>query len=277
MPPLVLAAAGIFHTNQIERPLDFVVIWGSFAASLYWLNRIQGRKVYLVLDPPHIPEIWNSATLWQLDAAPGSVGSYVCVNWKALVLLATGFLGGIFSSIAGSGIDICSFAVLTLLFRVSEKTATPTSVILMAINTVVGFLYRQFGQGGVEHDAWGFLLVCAPIVCFGAPLGSVLGSMVHRLVLAWAVYITDLVQLIGALVIVEPWVKVEGKKDDPAHLTASSAAIMVSGVLFFYILTALGNKVVDMNDELEAKNKKAAAAGAKDIEVAVPDVAESSL
>ena len=36
-------------------------------------------------------------TLWQLDAAPGSVGSYVCVNWKALVLLATGFLGGIFS------------------------------------------------------------------------------------------------------------------------------------------------------------------------------------
>ena len=26
-----------------------------------------------------------------------------------------------------SGIDICSFSVLTLLFRVSEKTATPTS------------------------------------------------------------------------------------------------------------------------------------------------------
>ena len=89
----------------------------------------------------------QDATLWTLSTQ--GPGAWVCVNWKAAVLFATGFLGGIFSSISGSGIDICSFAVLTLLFRVSEKTATPTSVILMAINTWVGFLYRQFGQGGV--------------------------------------------------------------------------------------------------------------------------------
>ena len=37
----------------------FVVIWGAFAASLFWLNRIRARKVYLVLDPPHLPAIWN--------------------------------------------------------------------------------------------------------------------------------------------------------------------------------------------------------------------------
>ena len=69
-----------------------------------------------------------------------------------------------------------------LLPQVSEKTATPTSVVLMAINTVVGFLYRNYGQGGVEREAWSILLVCAPIVCFGAPLGSFIGSFVHRLV-----------------------------------------------------------------------------------------------
>ena len=34
--------------------------------------------------------------------------------------------------------DICSFSVLTLLFRVSEKVATPTSIVLMAINASVG-------------------------------------------------------------------------------------------------------------------------------------------
>ncbi len=259
-----------------------MVIWGSFAASLYWLNRIHGRKVYLVLDPPHIPEIWTSATIWQLDPTPGTLGSYVCLNWKAIVLLATGFIGGIFSSIAGSGIDICSFAVLTLLFRVSEKTATPTSVVLMAINTLVGFLYRQFGQGGVEHDAWGFFLVCAPIVCFGAPLGSVVGSMVHRLVLAWAVYITDAVQLIGALVIVEPWVKVKDKKDDPAHLTASSAAIMVAGIIVFWLLTKFGEKLIEWNEKIEA-NRRDGGKG-KDLELQLQggggdavEVAESSI
>ena len=176
----------------------------------------------------------------------------MCINWKASALFVTGFLGGIFSSIAGSGIDICSFAVLTLLFRISEKTATPTSVILMAINTVVGFLYRECVQGGVEDDAWGFFLVCVPIVCFGAPLGSVLGSKVHRLVLAWAVYVTDLVQFIGAIVIVKPWVKNKSKSiDSPAHLTASSLGIMVAGLLFFWLLTVLGEHLIAKNDATE--------------------------
>ena len=58
--------------------------------------------------------------------------------WQAIVLIATGFLGGIFSAITGSGVDICSFSILSLLFRVSEKVSTPTSVILMAMNTCVG-------------------------------------------------------------------------------------------------------------------------------------------
>ncbi len=63
-------------------------------------------------------------------------------NWKSVILLIAGFLGGIFSAMSGSGIDICSFAILTLLFRVSEKISTPTSVMLMAGNTMIGFAYR---------------------------------------------------------------------------------------------------------------------------------------
>lgn len=39
----------------------------------------------------------------------------------------------------------------------------------------------------------------------GAPLGSLLGSHLHRLVLAAMIYITDGVQFIGALAIVRPW------------------------------------------------------------------------
>ena len=58
------------------------------------------------------------------------------------VLIIAGIFGGIFTAVSGSGLDICSFSILTLLFRVTEKTATPTSVILMAGNTVVGFFWR---------------------------------------------------------------------------------------------------------------------------------------
>jgi hypothetical protein len=37
--------------------------------------------------------------------------------WEGLILVMTGFTGGIFTAIAGSGVDICSFSVLSLLFR----------------------------------------------------------------------------------------------------------------------------------------------------------------
>ena len=59
-----------------------------------------------------------------------------------------GFFGGIFSALSGSGVDICSFSILCLLFRISEKVATPTSVVLMAINTCVGFYWRQLMMDG---------------------------------------------------------------------------------------------------------------------------------
>ena len=64
------------------------------------------------------------------------------------LILILGFIGGNFSALAGSGVDICSFSVLSLLFRISEKVATPTSVVLMAINTCVGFYWRQLMSNG---------------------------------------------------------------------------------------------------------------------------------
>ena len=244
----------------------FVVIWGSFAASLYYLNRIHGRKVYLVLDPKHIPEIWKSADLTRYWWAN------LVLNWKALVLLAAGFIGGIFTSFAGSGIDICSFSVLTLLFRVSEKTATPTSVVLMAINTVVAMCYcKWMMREGLEALAWDFFAVCAPIVVVGAPLGSVVGSHVHRLVLATCVYVTDFVQLVGALIVVRPWTHRKCNKDGerkqhwghgsagrwrgtncrPVHLCWTSAVLFVSGLVAFYIFQLVGEKLMERNARIE--------------------------
>jgi hypothetical protein len=94
------------------------------------------------------------------------------------------------------------------------------------------------------------------VVCFGAPFGSVVGSYVHRLVLAWAIYLTDTVQLVAAVIIVEPWVKQDKPGfETPVHLTASSAAIFVSGLIFFTILQKLGQLMIEKNDKLEAQAK----------------------
>lgn len=98
----------------MQKKMLFVSIWTAFAAALGILNAQKKRPTF-----KEIPEFnW----------------------WKAIILIATGFVGGVFDAFAGSGIDICIFAIITLLFRVTEKTATPTTVVLkgkrkLSINT----------------------------------------------------------------------------------------------------------------------------------------------
>jgi len=217
----------------------FVCIWFSFAFSLYWLNRLFGRKTYF-----EIP-YWEEGVVFTYTF-PTDFWT-ISFNWKAGVLFIGGVFGGIFSAIAGSGIDICSFATLTLVFRVTEKTATPTSVVLMAINTCIGFLWRQYEMGGVEPEAWGYLWVCMPIVVFGAPIGSVVGSHFHRLVLAAFVYVTDTTQLIGALAIVQPWTT--KKTDTPIQLTLSSIVILLVGSVLFKYMAAFGENLMLMQEK----------------------------
>ena len=159
-----------------------------------------------------------------------------------MVLLFGGFLGGIFSGIAGSGIDICSFAILTLLFRVTEKTATPTSVVLMAINTCIGFFWRQFIMNEIDQESWDYFFVCIPIVVIGAPFGSIIGSFLYREVLAIFVYVTDTVQLIAALVIVKPW-KIS------TMLLITSIIFIICGGVIFSILTRIGLKIMSNIEE----------------------------
>lgn len=212
----------------------FVCIWFAFAVSLYWLNYFHGGKVHdsiphwekgVVFDYPLIEE----TGIHQLPRLA------VQFNWKAFTLLCFGFLGGIFSAMSGSGLDICSFALLCLLFRVDERVATPTSVVLMAINTVIAFLYREFKQNAVAAESYNIWLVCVPIVVVGAPMGAILSSHFHRAVFAMLIYIVDVAQFVGALVIIKPWLSKSegGKTDKPEELCGTSAAILVAGALFF--------------------------------------------
>ncbi|VDM84484.1 unnamed protein product [Strongylus vulgaris] len=90
-----------------QKKMMFVAIWTSFAIALGILNSQKKRPTF-----KEIPEF--------------------CF-WKGFVLFVTGFVGGVFDAFAGSGVDICIFSIITLLFRVTEKTATPTTVCLKGI------------------------------------------------------------------------------------------------------------------------------------------------
>lgn len=96
---------------------------------------------------------------------------------RTALFIATGVLGGIFAAQTGSGIDMMTFIVLTLAFRMNIKISTPTTVVVMALNSIVGFWLH----GVVSQDigiVWEYWLVAIPIVIVGAPLGAYIASRV---------------------------------------------------------------------------------------------------
>ncbi|MFT5734883.1 MAG: putative membrane protein YfcA [Planctomycetota bacterium] len=164
------------HVAPPYAKMLFTASWLAFAFALFWINRYKDREVHQSIQnflPRH-----------------------------AALLVGFGIVGGIISSITGSGLDIVTFSLLVLRLRVSESIATPTSVILMAGNAVVGALYRGLGQDAIAPEAWNFWWVCVPIVVLGAPLGAYYIKRRSRLFVANLLYASIAIQFVAALLIV---------------------------------------------------------------------------
>ncbi len=96
------------------------------------------------------------------------------------VLIAAGFLGGVVSALVGTGENSVVFMVMVLLFRVNEKIVTPTTVLLMTMVTIPGFLLHLFVLGDFTPTVLGYCLAAVPVVAVGAPLGALICSHMQR-------------------------------------------------------------------------------------------------
>lgn len=156
----------------------FFSFWLSFAFVLFYLNHIKKREVF--------KDILN---LKKTDK---------------FLLMSTGALGGILTSIIGSGIDIFTFSFVTLRYDLSEKVATPTSVIIMAINSIVGFALHGLVLGDFGNEEYMYWIVCIPVVIFGAPLGAYVINVIKRIYIAEFLYLVIIGQFVGACYIIRP-------------------------------------------------------------------------
>ncbi|KAK2192747.1 hypothetical protein NP493_23g01011 [Ridgeia piscesae] len=81
------AVSGFYTVDRYfdpkQKKMGFVSIWFSFAFALFMLNRYSKRKTYYKIHNMRL--------------------------WKATVLLVAGIVGGLFTSFAGNGLDICCF------------------------------------------------------------------------------------------------------------------------------------------------------------------------
>lgn len=157
----------------------FVTLWLSFGVALFYANFFKKRQ-----PREHMPPLPPS---------------------EKRLLILVGVFGGIISALAGSGIDIASFAFVTTRYNLSEKVATPTSVCLMAGNTVIGFFLHAFViRDFFNTDAFSYWLVAIPIAMFAAPLGAFFISQRTQKFVANFLYVILLAQFIGAFLIVRP-------------------------------------------------------------------------
>lgn len=118
------------------------------------------------------------------------------------MVVMAGFLGGLLSGLVGNGIDILTFSLMVLLFRISEKVATPTSVILMAINSIAGFALHAFFIGGFTAQVQDYWLAAIPVVVVGAPAGALLCSKLDRVMIARILIGLISIELLTTLLII---------------------------------------------------------------------------
>lgn len=190
------------HVLPGYAKMMFVSFWLSFGIALWVVNFIRQRN--------------------SVESLPS------LTNYQKYELLFVGIIGGIFSSILGNGLDICTFAFVVLRYGLSEKIATPTSVILMASNALTGFaLNSSVFLGTMQTEAVNYLLVCIPVVIFGAPLGAFVVNKIGRKTIAGLLIGIIVAQFFTALYVLRPGL----------DLSLFSFGVFAVGIFLFFVMT----------------------------------------
>jgi uncharacterized membrane protein YfcA len=109
-----------------------------------------------------------------------SQGMPIFETREKIILLIAGLLGGVVSSLVGTGENSVVFMVMVLLFRVNEKIVTPTTVVLMTMVTIPGFLLHLFLLKDFSPTVMGYWLAAVPVAVVMAPLGALICSSMKR-------------------------------------------------------------------------------------------------
>jgi uncharacterized membrane protein YfcA len=186
--------------SPLMAKLFFVSLWLSFGIALWYENRHPARQVF-----DHIQNFKRD---------------------DKIRLVAFGFIGGIISSLFGTGINIFTYCIMTIYYRVSEKVATPSSVIIMTIETILGFFIHVSLIKDFNAESFAMWIACVPVVAFFAPLGAFVVSKLNRKKIAQFLYFILLVQFIGAMIVIKP---------NAVQLTLCVAVIVAGLTTFLYL------------------------------------------
>ena len=175
---------------------------------------ILGLEFIAPIFPPPVTKIFfvslwlvfGSVLLWRLskpldEKIKDKISSFSNLNITSFLFV--GFIGGIITSFFGSGLDIVTFMLLVLFYNLDEKVATPTSVVLMAIISMIGFCWRSLPfNSPIPIEAWNYWWVSVPVVVVFAPLGAKFIKNRSRVFIVKLLFVSVLIQFVGAQLLI---------------------------------------------------------------------------
>jgi uncharacterized membrane protein YfcA len=115
---------------------------------------------------------------------------------ETAVLWITLFLGGMITSLFGTGADILLYTLLITHFGMKEKPATYISIVLQAALSIMGYGYRAFVDHGLTAYQIKTWLCAYPVVLFMAPFGAYVLAKIHVNWLLIAIIALNILQLL---------------------------------------------------------------------------------
>lgn len=181
-----MVSAAIFIITR-RQPLAWTMVKGAMLGTLI------GTPLGIFLLAPFVPDLWIKLVFAVLWASFGVLHLYrireiashcgmtgLDERWDFRVGLGLGLVSGAtVVAVTGVGIDMVIYATLVLLCRVDLRIAIPTSVVIMAFNSLFGIAIKGFITG-VQPGVYENWLAAAPIVAVGAPLGVFVVSLIGR-------------------------------------------------------------------------------------------------
>lgn len=236
---MVMASATILITGRKVVPRAIVL--GTIGGLLGFFF-----GAYVLSDPsadwwaPRIPGPWIKVGFTLAIAAMAFIVRDVFmggpsgkeeITWttrSTVTIFMFAVVGGIASSLAGSGADVLLFIFLSAVMGVHPRVGIPTSIITMAIVSVAGLVVFGILGGQLDtmlnadgfviatpaqdivtplapqrFDLFGIWLGAAPIVVWGAPLGSYVASVVAEKVLIGFVAFMAIAEVLTTIIFLD--------------------------------------------------------------------------
>ncbi len=187
-------------------------------ATPFWNSRVADPYVKVTFTVA----IASLAMIVFLCFREGSHGSDGVGQWTprgTTLFLVLALMGGLFTSLAGSGVDVFLFVFVVLIAGVHPRVGVPSSIISMAFVSTMGLVILGLIDGqlsididaagdviragdttfaepqpGTQFDLFGIWLSAAPIVVWGAPFGAWVASVVSP---------RTLITFVGAMAVLE--------------------------------------------------------------------------